>query len=565
MRKNIFTGILVAVMLVVAGGVLPSVTSAQSTSTDQLQAQINALLEQIRILKNQLSALEVNRPVLPVPPALPVVVQPLKHRICSALYRNLAFNSQGDDVRGLQEFLRLQGHLTVEPTGFFGTMTSEAVAKWQKAEGVSAVGSFGPISRERAKKWCNDGTVVSNTKLIAVPMSGQVPLTVDFKANVSIANPQMLADAGSYKITFGDGSEHVFSCTGLAGRCPGPHTVQHTYAANGTYTASLILFGYYGHIIDPPEKIIESVVISVGQPTITNPNNRPPVVTSFSGPTTLSVDGTGMWSVQASDPENDQLTYSILWGDERYARSSSADSSYPSAPAVQSTTFTHSYANAGAYVVSILVRDTSGNATRTTASVHVGRNTNTVCSADFAPVCGRPPGCVNTCGAGLYCSAICALPTPITYPNRCTMDAAGSTFIHNDTCTATSSSTPETPVVVMPPSRHRICSALYRDLVRGLQGDDVRSLQEFLVSQGHLSANPTGFFGAMTSEAVSLWQRIEGVPALGLFGPLSRERIRGWCERDIVVSNEYLTATPVSGGGGGCDDGGGRYADCCWS
>lgn len=76
---------------------------------------------------------------------------------------------------------------------------------------------------------------------------------------------------------------------------------------------------------------------------------------------------------------------------------------------------------------------------------------------------------------------------------------------------------------------HRICSALYRNLSRGAQGDDVASLQEFLRDKGYLSANATGYFGPLTAQAVAKWQVTENISAVGSFGPLSRERIKVWC------------------------------------
>jgi len=45
------------------------------------------------------------------------------------------------------------------------------------------------------------------------------------------------------------------------------------------------------------------------------PANQPPVIQSVSGPDTLQADTEGTWTVNASDPENGQLSYSVDWGD----------------------------------------------------------------------------------------------------------------------------------------------------------------------------------------------------------------------------------------------------------
>ncbi|MEY2701531.1 MAG: hypothetical protein RLY43_151, partial [Bacteroidota bacterium] len=55
---------------------------------------------------------------------------------CVKLERNLYFGISGTDVTSLQNFLKSKGHLTANATGYFGSLTQEAVAKFQKAEGI---------------------------------------------------------------------------------------------------------------------------------------------------------------------------------------------------------------------------------------------------------------------------------------------------------------------------------------------------------------------------------------------------------------------------------------------
>lgn len=63
-----------------------------------------------------------------------------------------------------------------------------------------------------------------------------------------------------------------------------------------------------------------------------------------------------------------------------------------------------------------------------------------------------------------------------------------------------------------------------KDLTVGSRGDDVKCLQNWLISAGHLAAgNNTGFFGKFTKAAVAKWQAAAGVsPTAGYFGPKSR-------------------------------------------
>ncbi|MCC6290730.1 hypothetical protein IT398_01540 [Candidatus Nomurabacteria bacterium] len=96
--------------------------------------------------------------------------------------------------------------------------------------------------------------------------------------------------------------------------------------------------------------------------------NRPPVVSGVSGPTVLRVGETGTWSVRASDPENQSLSYSVLWGDENLLAYSVAGPRTVS----QSATFTHSYATPGNYSPNFTVTDSFGQSARTSLSVQVG-------------------------------------------------------------------------------------------------------------------------------------------------------------------------------------------------
>src|SRR3989344_7336600 len=186
-----------ALLLVAASFFAPS---SSALTADEIQVQIKELLAKISELTKQLNILQGQNTTPPVVSD----TMPMKHRICGAipLARNLTQGTQGDDVRGLQEFLSTEGYLSANATGYFGPMTAQAVAKWQASQGISAVGSFGPMSRERVQVWC--GTA---DRFSAMPQRGPAPLAVTFKTNVQLANPRFVADAGDYKIVFGDGSE----------------------------------------------------------------------------------------------------------------------------------------------------------------------------------------------------------------------------------------------------------------------------------------------------------------------------------------------------------------------
>ncbi len=159
--------------------------------------------------------------------------------------------------------------------------------------------------------------------------------------------------------------------------------------------------------------------------------NSVPVVSRFSGPVSLGVNEVGTWNISASDRENGRLVYSIIWGDE-WVRGAGNLSTTADTSIVQQTSFTHAYAQPGNYVIRLKVSDEEGNSAEATASVQVSQS---VCTTQYEPVCGRPQGCANTCPPGMMCTMLCRLNDPVTYSNRCQMNNSNADFLHTGACT----------------------------------------------------------------------------------------------------------------------------------
>jgi hypothetical protein len=66
--------------------------------------------------------------------------------------RSLGIFSTGYDVYLLQKALVKEGFATFTPTGYFGALTATAVARYQRAHGLSTVGSVGPMTRAQLNK-----------------------------------------------------------------------------------------------------------------------------------------------------------------------------------------------------------------------------------------------------------------------------------------------------------------------------------------------------------------------------------------------------------------------------
>ncbi len=85
------------------------------------------------------------------------------------------------------------------------------------------------------------------------------------------------------------------------------------------------------------------------------------------------------------------------------------------------------------------------------------------------------------------------------------------------------------------------CPSLTRSLFVGTRGEDVRQLQQFLISKGELSSDyATGYFGALTEEAVGRWQEGNGVilsrsdQGFGVVGPKTRAAIAARCTKSAI-------------------------------
>ncbi len=99
------------------------------------------------------------------------------------------------------------------------------------------------------------------------------------------------------------------------------------------------------------------------------------------------------------------------------------------------------------------------------------------------------------------------------------------------------------------------CPNLYRNLYKGLSGDDVSELQRFLKEVGVYSyPEITGYYGQVTEEAVKRFQSRAGVVSYGtpsatgygLVGPATRAAIKKACGADKIAKSFLVTPTAGS-------------------
>jgi peptidoglycan hydrolase-like protein with peptidoglycan-binding domain len=102
-----------------------------------------------------------------------------------------------------------------------------------------------------------------------------------------------------------------------------------------------------------------------------------------------------------------------------------------------------------------------------------------------------------------------------------------------------------------PKSTNTSCLNITRNLKLGVrdysENSEVKSLQNFLINYNYLKTDPTGYFGLLTLNAVKDFQKQNGLPAVGMVGPLTKEKIRNTtCSsaKNIETSNPTGSTLP---------------------
>ncbi len=198
--KKYFLGVgLAAVML-------GTFTSVHAVTIDELQAQIQVLLTQIKALQQnqRTSGDTTSGGSVATTNSISATSQ-----LTCAFNQNLGFGLlNSEDVRQLQDVLRARGYLSGNSTGNFFTFTFEAVKKFQAANGIETTGFVGPQTRAALSRNC--GTIetnsVSNSEDSATP-----PNIPDTKPGVPSASITANYASGVYSAV--SGSEVILRWT----------------------------------------------------------------------------------------------------------------------------------------------------------------------------------------------------------------------------------------------------------------------------------------------------------------------------------------------------------------
>ena len=165
---------------------LPMCTLAQSTPTvSDLQVLLVSLQTQLATLQQQRNTGQFT-----------VVANIALPAGSSPLLRPLSIGISGADVSALQTFLRAQGHYTYpEITGYYGNATAQAVAAYQRANNLEAVGSVGPRTRALLNaSLVSSGATSPSVSGIVAPTSSPIPGAV--ATNLTLSRPLALGTKG---------------------------------------------------------------------------------------------------------------------------------------------------------------------------------------------------------------------------------------------------------------------------------------------------------------------------------------------------------------------------------
>lgn len=103
---------------------------------------------------------------------------------------------------------------------------------------------------------------------------------------------------------------------------------------------------------------------------------------------------------------------------------------------------------------------------------------------------------------------------------------------------------PQTTVVSSPAATPAYTFTQY--LAPGAAGADVTALQNLLVSEGYLSATPTGYYGSLTVNAVTKFQAAHGIEQLGVVGPATRAALNTIENANASSGSSAVTSTSIA-------------------
>ena len=265
MKKYIVLGVLASLLFI---------TPVSAATIQELQAQLNTLMAQFAQLQQQQAAQLQNTNASPNTSA---------SNDCDVnkMTRVLTIGSRGKDVLCLQEYLIEEGYLEVSATSYFGSATRAAVQNWQRDNGVSAVGTFGPASRAvYARLIANASSGSQDDSAVTPPTSASASVIIDQAALMtSSARPTLSGSAYNVVQPFG------ISISDSGGKVWGSGNVTVTNNRWSTTVNQSLAAGTYQVQVYSNNKLVTTGTLTVTSSTSIippMPGEGAPVITSLS-------------------------------------------------------------------------------------------------------------------------------------------------------------------------------------------------------------------------------------------------------------------------------------------
>lgn len=279
---------------------------------------------------------------------------------CVNLVNNLRYKdrdvNKNGEVSTLQDFLQTKGYLDNEPTGYFGILTVKAVKDFQKSNGINPTGYVGPITREKIKTLTCDGVVPQ-------------PNEQKFTGYLSPQGPTITM-WGTHTLTTSVGESNCVGVisTSTQSSCMRVYPVQ---AKTDSVLADLkkyenkkvTIFGKL--VLVELEGGFNGIIASKVTPS-SEVHSDNLVISVVSAPNSLNVNQKGVWKVKVSNSNNENLYYSVDWGDVAFVyplptiSTSTSSSNTKKLESEKSKTFTHSYSKSGSYTIKFTVTSDNG-------------------------------------------------------------------------------------------------------------------------------------------------------------------------------------------------------------
>ncbi|MEN9561015.1 MAG: hypothetical protein RIQ56_288, partial [Candidatus Parcubacteria bacterium] len=250
--------------------------------------------------------------------------------ICLIERRSYKRGDRGTNVSILQMFLKNRGFFSEEATGYFGGLTESAVTRFQFDSGIITSPTQGGVWGQRT--WSYVAGRFCAAQPVIQPTAPQCPTPPLQPVNTT-------CPSGWQKTSDSNGCHVGWSCV--------------TYTTN-TNTTSL---------------------------------NRPPVITGVQGPLSVVNGVSNTWTIRATDPEGDALSYKIVWGDEGSSLTQTIQGAEAGTSYGSSAVSSHKYLTSGTYTLLAYVKDTANGITKVTLSIVSGEQANTTTNTPTSYSC----------------------------------------------------------------------------------------------------------------------------------------------------------------------------------